>query len=269
MTYMRLRILAAVILAVLLCGAQDGHRANRWAQYEHEMQNPVDDPPGAYEETEFAFARLRFRSFRDGYFGRGHLRWGTDANKSERQFILALRRLTSIDVRSVEHIVDIDSDEIYDWPWLYAVGIGHWELSESQIARLRNYFNRGGFLMVDDFHGPHEWADFMAGVRRILPGHEVVELEDEAAIFHVFYNLEERFQVPGLQVIRGRMYERGGVVPHWRAVLDGEGRVQIVMCFNMDVGDAWEWADHPEYPERYAALAARMGVNYILYSMTH
>jgi len=256
-----------MLLAVVLGGAQYGHRQRRWAIYEREMQNPAEDPPDAYEETEFAFARLRFRSPRDGYYYRS--RWGTDSNKSERQFILGLRRLTRIHARSVEQIVDIDSDEIYDWPWLYAVAIGDWELSQSQVARLRNYFQRGGFLMVDDFHGEREWADFMAGIARILPGHPVVELADDDPIFQVVYDLKERFQVPGLQVVHGQMYERGGIIPHWRGVLDQKGRVQVAICFNMDIGDAWEWADYPLYPERYAALAYRIGVNYVVYAMTH
>ena len=263
---MQARIVAALAMAVVLGGAQSGHRQRRWAMYEAEMQNPVDDPPDAYEDTEFAFARLRFRSPRDGYY---RSRWGTDANKSERQFIEGLRRLTGIHARSVEQVVDIDSDEIYDWPWLYAVAIGDWELSESQVVRLRHYFERGGFLMVDDFHNGREWADFMAGIARILPGRPAVELDGDDPIFHVVFNLRERFHIPGLQIIWGRPWERGGVGEHWRAVLDEKGRAQVAICFNMDLGDAWEWADHPEYPERYASLAYRIGVNYVVYAMTH
>jgi hypothetical protein len=76
-------------------------------------------------------------------------------------------------------------------------------------------------------------------------------------------------QIPGLNVVHGPGYERGGVVPHWRGVMDEKGRVQVGICFNMDVGDAWEWADLPGYPERYASLAYRLGVNYVLYAMTH
>ena len=261
------RLLAALGLVVILAGAQYGLGQRRWAAYEGEMQNPVDDPPDAYEETEFAFARLRFRSPRDGYYYRA--RWGTDANKSERQFILGLRRLTTIHARSVEQIVDIDSDEIYDWPWLYAVAIGDWVVSESQIVRLRNYFDRGGFLMVDDFHGEREWRDFAQGISRILPRSSIVELDDDDPIFHVAYSLKERFQISGLQIVRGQPYERGGIVPHWRGVVDEKGRVQVAICFNMDLGDAWEWADYPPYPERYSALAYRVGVNYVIYAMTH
>jgi hypothetical protein len=257
------RILAFVLPTALLLAANGGRR---WAKYEHEMQNPAEDPPDAWEKTEFAFARLRFRSNRDGYY---RARWGTDANKSERQFIQGLRRLTRVHARSVEQIVDIDSDEMFDWPWMYAVGVGHWTLSDSHVRRLRRYFERGGFLMVDDFHNGGEWEVFMDGIRRILPAHSVVELEDDDPIFNVVYTLKDRYHVPGLNVVGGWPWERGGVGEHWRAVLDEKNRVQVAICFNMDLGDAWEWADYPPYPEKYSAMAYRIGVNYVLYALTH
>jgi hypothetical protein len=258
-------MIGALVLAIVVSGAQSHRRQNRWAMYEHEMQNPVDDPPDAAEKTEFAFGRLRFRSNRDYY----RARWGTDSNKSERQFIQGVRRLTRVHTRSIEEIVDIDSDDIYNWPWLYAVAIGDWRLSDSQAARLRQYFQRGGFLMVDDFHGEREWRDFMEGITRMFPRASVIELEDDAPIFHVVYNLKDRVQVPGLNVVDGPGYERGGIVPHWRAVVDDDGRVLVAICFNMDIGDAWEWADYPPYPERYASLAYRIGINYLIYAFTH
>jgi hypothetical protein len=149
---------------------------NRWARYEREMQDPVDDPPDALDKTEFAFGRLRYRSPRDGRF---RARWGTDANKGERLFMQALRRLSRVNVRSIEEIVDVDSDEIYNWPFMYAVGVGDWVLSSSQAERLRNFFERGGFLMVDDFHNDGEWEDFMEGVRKIFPNPTVVEIASE------------------------------------------------------------------------------------------
>ncbi len=242
-------------------------QGRRWAKYESEMQNPAEDPPDAWEKTEFAFARLRYRSDRRGWRGGG--RWGIDANKSDRQFIQGLRRLTRIHARSVEQIVDIDSDDIFDWPWIYAVGAGDWTLTEAHARRLRQYFERGGSLMVDDFHNEREWAGFMAGISQALPGHEVVEVADEDQILHIAYDLSHRFRVPGLNVVHGDQIERGGIDPHFRAVLDDHGRVQVQIFFNMDLGDAWEWADIPEYPEKYASMAYRLGVNYILYAMTH
>ena len=259
---MTARLVAALILAALLALAA-GQR--RWAMYEHEMQDPIDDPPDASEKTEFAFARLRFRSDRNWRYHR----WGIDANKSERQFIMGLRRLTRVHARSIEQIVDIDSDDMFDWPWLYAVSVGDWIVSESQGRRLRQYFDRGGFLVVDDFHNEREWGEFMAGIQRVFPRPTVIEIPDDHPIFHTVYDLSERFQVPGLNVVHGSGYERGGVVPHWRGILDEKGRICVAACFNMDLGDAWEWADIPEYPERFASMAYRLGINYILYSMTH
>lgn len=259
-------ILTLAAVALAMYAAQAGRGERRWQQYEREMQNPADDPPDAWEKTEFAVARLRYRSSRGGYYGS---RWGIDANKSDRQFLQGLRRLTRVQARSVEHIVDVDSDEIYEWPYLYAVGPGNWVFTPEQAFRMRNYFERGGFLMVDDFHNEREWANFMSGVQLILPGSYATELENDDPIFHTVYNLAERVRVPGLNVVHGDQIERGGIEPHWRAVRDSRGRVVIAICFNMDLGDAWEWADIPEYPERYASLAYRIGVNYVIYALTH
>jgi len=261
------RTTVVLILAVTLWGVLYGWQQRRWSVYEREMQNPAEDPPDANEDTEFAFARLRYRSP-----GRGRFRgsWGTDSNKAERQFIQGIRRLTSIHARSVEEIIDVDSDEIFNWPWIYAVEVGYWQLSEPQAKRLREYLDRGGFLVVDDFHGSWEWSAFMASLERVFPDRPVVELPGDDPIFHVLYNLDNRFQVPGRQYIwSGSTYERDGVAPHWRGIYDDKGRVQVAILFNMDHGDAWEWADDPRYPEPFAALAYRIGINYVIYAMTH
>jgi hypothetical protein len=261
------RILGVFVVAVLIAGAAEiGSRHRRWAMYEREMQTPTNDPPDAWQEAEFAFARLRYRS--PGRRGR-YESWGIDANKSDRLFLEGVRRLTRVDARSVEEIVDIDSDEVFDWPWLYAVSVGDWVVNEPQATRLRHYFERGGFLVVDDFHGEWEWSDFMAAMDRILPGHKMIELPDDHPIFHTVYDLSERVRVPGANVVYGSQVERGGTVPHWRAIVDEDDRVQVAICFNQDLGDAWEFADDPRYPERYASQAYRTGVNYIIYSMTH
>ena len=110
----------------------------------------------------------------------------------------------------------------------------------------------------------------MASMSRVFPDRPVVEMENSDAIFHVLYDLDQRFQVPGISPLSGGVtYEQDGVEPRWRGIYDDKGRVMVAICHNMDLGDAWEWADHPRYPERYASLAYRIGVNYIIYSMTH
>jgi hypothetical protein len=109
----------------------------------------------------------------------------------------------------------------------------------------------------------------MNGIHMIYPDARVVELGDNEPIFKVIYELKERINVPGANVVHGPGYEKDGVTPFWRGVIDAEGRVIIAICFNMDVGDGWEFADSPDYPEKFSAMALRLGVNYAIYSMTH
>lgn len=230
--------------------------------------NPAPIPPDATEKTEYVFGRLRYGSYGGGYRGRGS--WGTDYPKADRQFLQGVRRLSRVHTRSMEQVVDIDSDEIYNYPWLYAVEVGRWGFSGDQARRLRSYLDRGGFLMVDDFHGPYEWEAFAAGLRQVFPDREIVDLENRDSIFHVIYDLDQRIQVPGVQYVRsGVTYEKGGIEPRWRGIYDDKNRLVVAICYNMDLGDAWEWADIPEYPEQFAALAYRIGLNYIVYAMTH
>jgi len=259
------------LIGVLLCaGAIIGLaqvRGRVWARYEAEMQDPVDDPPDARRRAEFALGRLRYRSPMDG--GRWYARWGIDVNKGDRTFIAVLNRLTRIDVQPIETIVDVSSDEVFNVPWMMAGSVGDWRLTPQEAQRLREYFDRGGFLMVDDFHNEREWATFMEGIHQMDPAAQAEELDDDDPAFHIVFDMKERVRVPGANVVHGSGIERGGVVPHWRAIRDSRGRMIIAICFNMDVGDGWEFADDPRYPERFGAEAMRLGVNYVLYAMTH
>ena len=238
--------------------------------YEVEMQDPIEDPPDAEEKTEFAFARLRYRQY--GGFGgfRRRLSWGVDSNRADRLFEKATRRLTRIHTKSVEEVIDVDTGPMFEYPWLYAVEVGHWQLSDEHARKLREYLDRGGFLMVDDFHGTAEWQVFMESFRKIFPDRQVVDIPDQDAIFHMIGDLNDKVQVPGAQFLRsGRTYEQDGYNAEWRGVYDGKGRLMVAICHNMDLGDAWQYADEPRYPAHYASLALRIAVNYVSYAMTH
>jgi hypothetical protein len=269
---MKRGISIAVLFAALGPIAILGFQMRHSQQYEQEMQDPVDDPPDAAVKAEFAFGRLRYRSGYGGRgFGRGRSSWGIDSNRADRLFSVAMRRLTRVDTRSVEEVLDVDDGPILDYPWLYAVEVGRWFVNEPQGKRIREYLDRGGFLMVDDFHGEAEWSNFMRGLRQIYPDRPVVELPDDDPIFHIISDLSDRVQIPGAQYIRsGSTSERfDGAPAHWRGIYDDKGRVVVAICHNMDLGDAWQYADDPQYPEKFAAQALRIGVGYVIYSMTH
>jgi Domain of unknown function (DUF4159) len=237
-------------------------------------------PPGWQDKAEWTFARLMFPPGpNDGYRGRfdgdwrqGMSLWTQDYPRADRHFAEAVRRLTRISVRSVEQPVNLeDGDDVYNWPWLYAVQVGEWGLTESQAKVLRDYLLRGGFFMADDFHGNYEYQMFEKRIRFVFPDRPIVDIPDNDPIFHTVFDLNDRFQVPGAEHLRvgAKNPNDGGIGAHWRGIYDDHGRIMVAISYNSDLGDAWEWADSPEYPEKFSGLAIRIGVNYIIYAMTH
>lgn len=228
-------------------------------------------PADGNEKAEFMWARLRYSNVRAGggmWARRGA--WTVDYPKADRQFLQGVRRLTRLQTRSMEHIVDLISDDIFNYPFTYAVEVGHWNLPDEQAKKLREYIDRGGFLMTDDFHGTFEWDIFTTSLNRGFGDRPITDIENSDPIFHVVFDLSDRVQVPGIvNYPFTQTHEYDGFEPKWRAVRDDKGRIVIGICHNMDQGDAWEWADNPRYPEKYASQAYRTGINYIIYAMTH
>jgi hypothetical protein len=174
-------------------------------------------PPDWREKTEFVFARLMYPPAPGGRYGRGYgfrgyrgsgdwregdSIWTQDYPRADRHFLQAVRRLTRIHVRSVEQPVNLDSGSVYDWPWLYAVQTGHWQLTDAQAKSMREYLLRGGFFMADDFWGDYEWDVFMASMKKVFPDRAVVELDNKEAIFHTVYDLNDRYQVASQGSVR-------------------------------------------------------------------
>ena len=227
-------------------------------------------PPDYGAPGEWAFARFMYRAVRSWHGNRLN-NWTIDYPRSDRHLSAAVRRLTLIQARSVEEPVAAeDGDDIYNWPWLYAVEVGHWDLTDLQAAKLRDYLDRGGFFMCDDFHGTLEWETFVASMKKVFPDRPIVDLPNSDPIFHTVYDLDDRYQVPGEQFVESHQtYEKDGYQARWRGIYDDKGRLIVAICHNMDLGDSWEHADNPLYPEQYSALGFRIGVNYLVYSMTH
>jgi hypothetical protein len=230
-------------------------------------------PYQSNEKAEFSWSRLRYSSRMGsfgGFGGYGYGSWSRDYPKADRQFLLAMKRLTRIQGRSTEQVVDLDSDDIDNYPWVYAVQVETWTFSDAEAKKLREYLLKGGFLMVDDFHGTDDWEAFLEGMRIVFPDRPIEDLQNKDELFHTLYDLDDRFQVPGEQYVNtGRTYEKDGYLPKWRGIRDDRGRIMVAICHNMHLGDAWEWADIPEYPERFASMAFRIGLDYIIYGMTH
>ena len=244
-----------------------------WREYQ--ARGAYTEVPPDYDVPhEWVTARLMYRGGGGGFFGRrgrGRSSWATDYPAADRHLIEGLRRLSRIDVRSVEQPVEMDgSDDPYNWPFLYAVEVGRWDFSEDEAKQLREFIDRGGFLMVDDFHGSYEWEDFMYGLTKVFPDKEVEDIPPDDHIMHMLSDVDQSIQVAGIVALRGGVtYERDGITPHWRAIYDDKDRIVVAICHNMDLGDAWEWSDDPNYPADMAGVAHRILVNYAAYDLTH
>ena len=267
------RGLAAAIVAFCLVGVALADPLP-WREYQAAEYRQFEVPvPADYDEpAEWVFGRLMYPEVGWGnQWQYGGTSWTIDYPRGDRHIAELVRRLSIIDARSVEQPVNLeDGDDVFNWPWLYAVEVGRWDLTDAQASQLREYLLRGGFLMVDDFHGTAQWARFVDGMRLVFPDRPIVDLADDDPIFHTFWDLEDREQIPGYQfVFTGQRAEYGGFEAHWRGIYDDEGRVMVAICHNMDLGDAVEHSDTPQYPEEYSAVAMRTFLNYIIYAMTH
>lgn len=222
--------------------------------------------PATGQGQEFHFARLKY----NGSNYDSWARWQADWPEAERHFSVGLDRLTTIDVATTGVVLQMSADEVFDYPWLYVVEVGSLVLSTKEAGNLREYLLRGGFLMVDDFHGRFEWANFAAVMRQVFPERAIQTLSDQAEPFHILYDLASRQQIPGIRaVLNNRTWEKGGRHPRWRGIFDDQGRVMVAINFNQDIGDAWEHADDARYPALLTSQAYRLGVNYVVYAMTH
>ncbi|HTH52406.1 MAG TPA: DUF4159 domain-containing protein [Edaphobacter sp.] len=270
------RIASLFAFTGIVIGAVFAQRAFReYPSVEYGAHLPL--PPDWNQPGEWTFARLMFPPGPlDGYAGRfdgpwqqGLSLWTQDYPRADRALANAVRRLTRVNARSVEQAVSLDDgDEIYNWPWIYAVQVGEWGLTQAEAKKLRDYLLRGGFFMADDCHGTQEEAYFVKTMKMVFPERDLVDIPNSDPIFHTFFDLDERYQVPGAEHLTTG-HKKDGYVAHWKGIYDDKGRIMVAFSLNSDLGDSWEFLDDPRYPVKYTTLGTKLGVNYVLYAMTH
>jgi hypothetical protein len=233
---------------------------------------PRMDPNETPGRWPFYWTRAVYSGFGRGWYGgRGGGSWATDFPKGDRQFLVVLKRLVRVNAYDWENAVHLADPNIRRFPLIYAVEVGRMDLTDAEVEGLRSYLEAGGFLIVDDFWGSREWAQFEYNIRRVFPDRPIEELTLDHPLFSAYYDIEEILQVPNINNGAGgyRTHERDGFVPHVRGITDDEGRLMVVINWNTDLGDAWEWAESPYYPLRFSTFAYELGTNMIVYGMSH
>ncbi len=262
-----IRMAAAGLVFCLLAGAASSQTGGSL------LSSTNGDSPDA----EFHMVRLVYGgSFgRAGSRGFGNPWWAIDYPYAEIHFLPALSRLTNLTVADDSRHLQITDDRIFQYPFVFMQqpGQGGWNPSDAEVERLREYLDRGGFLLVDDFHGDYDWYVFYTAMKRVFPNREIVEIPDDDVLMNIFFDLGDRIQIPGQRHLRmgggGQIFAAMQGQPHWRGIYDDRGRLVVAISFNIDMGDAWEHADDAFYPAPMTGLAYRLGVNYVIYAMTH
>lgn len=215
--------------------------------------------------SHFAFTRIRYGAgggLARGFFGGGG--WEHDYPTADRNFSAIIDYISNVRVRlDGSNILDLDDDRVFENPIIYMSEPGYWTTNDKEARSLAAYLLKGGFIMFDDFDGDGEWRNLVAQVKRALPDHYFIRLTVEHPIFHSFFNIKT-LNIPhpmlmGIEPVFFGMFEKN----------DPSQRVMAVANFNNDIGDYWEWSAEGLYGSDPTNDAYRLGVNYIVYAMTH
>ena len=213
-----------------------------------------------YAGDQFSFVRIRWtdNGIRYGYtFSTNAELWAHDYPRAEKHLNVAIKAATNIKVSEKYEVLTFADEEIFRYPFIYACEIGYLTMSEAEVANLREYLRRGGFLMVDDFRFPMEMRNWMREIRRVLPHASLRRLPDNHPIFHCFFDLSDiRKPTPFLE----------GLPPEYYGIFDEHGRMMVLVNYNNDIGDGWEW---PEDTPNFSTEAFKLGINYLIYSYSH
>ena len=269
-------VLLALIVALIAGTGVAQFRTAREAE-SHSVGTPNWTNDNHFEKDVFTFVRIKYSV--NGKYGFGHTRerYLIDFPDSDLNFSYRLQQITSMKVNPDGKVLELTDKELFDYPFIYIVEPGRLTFTEQEIPILRQYLLNGGFLMVDDFWGEQEWANFHQELRLVFPDREPIDLPLEHPIFHCVFDLKEKPQVPGLPHVLdprwdGRTWEREDAKEvHYRAILDDKGRIMVIICQNTDLGDGWEMEGESEiyFREFSEKKAYPMGINIVFYAMTH
>jgi hypothetical protein len=262
------RLALLCVLSVVAAGGIAfgyGQYGRRWSG--EAVDVPIDPPPAA--DGRFTFARLKFPTSPGGYYFRGLPAWahgyigGGQGRRAETNLSKILNSVTNMNPHiDGTRVVDVSDPELFNYPIVYATEPGFMELTDSQAQQLGDYVRKGGFIIFDDFRGAADWENFRGTMGRVLPGEQLSELNLSHPIFHSF------FDIATLQFVQ--YYDRGQ--PGFFGMFennDPSKRLQVIANYNNDVSEYWEYSDNGFTPIDLSNEAYKLGVNYVIYALTH
>jgi hypothetical protein len=231
-------------------------------------------PDDRYAGLQWRFVRIKYHYVTEGTRIQDEFNgepWLIDGPAAEQNLSRRIKTATAIDVQDPT-VLTLDDPRLFTYPWIYFVEPGNLKLTDTDAKTLREFLLRGGTATFDDFHGPFEWEHFAGEMKKVFPDREIVEIPKDHPVFSCFYKIDGYPQVAGLgSFMAGRSWEKGGYVAHLRTIFDDTNRPMLFINWNTDMGDGWEWSNAEDYPGyiKYTSMAYRMGINEVVYALTH
>ena len=239
---------------------------------------PARIPPPGFSDGAFTHCKIRYRSVRREANGTG---WATDYPYAGINLMIRVSELTKTPIsRDAEGnpnywVVDMTDDALFHCPFTMATDVGTLQFSQEEVPRLRQYLLKGGFLWVDDFWGTRAWEQWSTEINRVLPEYQITDVPPDHPILHARYQIDRIPQITSINFWRasgGTTSERGADSPQadLRMISDAKGRIMVLMSHNTDVGDSWEReGDDPQFFLQFSPNGYALGVNVVLYALTH
>jgi Domain of unknown function (DUF4159) len=250
---------AAVLVILLVAGVGTALAQRRFGGGGFGRRQQAIVPNAPYDGR-FTFVRIRYGP--DYGFTSQRLPWSHDYPSGEQHFMKIVNELSSLNPHTEEtNILTFDDPELFKYPVAYLCEPGQWVLSDEEAAGLRAYLQKGGFVIVDDFHF-QDWGNFEAQMTRVMPEAQFHDLELSNQIFHTFFEIKTldvpQYYDPPPAIFRA-VYENN----------DTTRRIMMMINYNTDISEFWEWSDTGLRPIDESNEAYKLGVNYIIYGMTH
>ena len=225
--------------------------------------------PNTAYDGRFNFVRVIYECDLSGYWYRGLPSWAHGYPMAERNLMRIMNEVSFFGAQETINTVTLDDPELFRYPVAYIIEVSWWQMTDSQAAALRTYIQKGGFVIVDDFKaegdfGSPGWGPFEENMRRVLPGVRFIPMSAAHPIFHSFFEIDDLDVVPQIFSIGGRPIFRGLFEDN-----DPSKRLQMVVNYNTDVSQFWEWSGTGLRPIDDTNEAYKLGVNYLFYGMTH
>jgi hypothetical protein len=255
-----LAIAAAVVVVAATAAAVRSDAQGRLLDVTRGGPREADSP----YDGRFTFVRLRWKSDA-GFSRRGFsAAWNHDYPRADQHLSRIIKDVTALDIRTdASLILTLDDPELFNYPIAFMWEPGFWNLTDREAESFRAYLLKGGFAVFEDFDGAQQWGVFEAQMRRVLPDARLVELDKSHRIFDSFFKIKD---------IDAIVHPMSGIRPHYYGIFednDPSKRLMVVANYDNDVPEYWEWSAEGIYPFDASNEAYKLGVNYLIYGLTH